>query len=730
MLTTTAPRVISSKCIVLDPDSEPDIKKSSKKKKSCEDIHDANIEITDYEASDTKRTTMSNPTGNSLTRKSLNGAGNIQSCLHKYVGNLNHSGKLFQLINQLKSCQICPKSMESIIGANLCKKYITSKDSYNLKVVNDIIYNETSHIVAVFKEYLIYDDVSEFMRRFYKTAESIPRLNKVNDYYAKYSKVFPNYFLFKESKYMFKNIKRKQRWIDEQQKINAEIKSKPSKLSEDYEDRLFTTNCMNEIDKTDSILGKSQRCPQEQESKILSYMKSQESIKGGCPKSNNVDELGLQELVEKFIIKDSISCINLSSAMRDEPAKKPEIDIKKTSQSRPSSRPRNLPNKEAWMDQKEHTNSNFHRTTGGRASSIALGAIPRQLATTTKNNNLILHTELSTEKISTTRSKSQEKSNAHAAVQKKLDSQLNSDNIMLNIKIPSSTTASSSSQKRSRSTNNAKMSTMHSRNHMDKPGQKAYGTNNNVLASKSSSKHMDGCATARSSSHKDPIPRGKTTSQTPRPAISTPKPGSLGSTRPSSGLKNYPQTSRTASHNLNNKASTGMLRSSQEVLRDNSKLRNLKGVALDLEATNQKLQKHAQNTNNNCKELEKSGSTPGHNRRYKSDYLNSLMNNQNAPNGVLSKQKSKADVRTPPDMITRTSVPLYPGSRPDNGISGYNTTSNNRHTLAVRDDNKKQVLSSSGKIQPKTSFGRASTGGSSLGSSRGPSRGQSRVPCV
>ena len=44
---------------------------------------------------------------------------------------------------------------------------MTSKDFYNVKIINDIIYNEPTNIVAVFKDYLIYDDLSEFMKRSY-----------------------------------------------------------------------------------------------------------------------------------------------------------------------------------------------------------------------------------------------------------------------------------------------------------------------------------------------------------------------------------------------------------------------------------------------------------------------------------------------------------------------------------------------------------------------------------
>lgn len=99
---------------------------------------------------------------------------------------------------------------------------MTSREYYNVKIINDIIYNENTHIVSVFKDYLIYDDVSEFLKRFYHKYETVQRLPKMFEFYEKYSKVFPNYVSLPESKYMFKNIERKQRLFDEKQRIVME----------------------------------------------------------------------------------------------------------------------------------------------------------------------------------------------------------------------------------------------------------------------------------------------------------------------------------------------------------------------------------------------------------------------------------------------------------------------------------------------------------------------------
>ena len=40
-----------------------------------------------------------------------------------------------------------------------------------MKAVNDLVYNEPTHLVSVFKDFLILDDVNEFLKRPYTHAE-------------------------------------------------------------------------------------------------------------------------------------------------------------------------------------------------------------------------------------------------------------------------------------------------------------------------------------------------------------------------------------------------------------------------------------------------------------------------------------------------------------------------------------------------------------------------------
>jgi hypothetical protein len=41
---------------------------------------------------------------------------------------------------------------------------------------------------------------------------------KMLEFYEKYAKVYPNYVIIPENKYLFKNIEKKQRVIDEKQR--------------------------------------------------------------------------------------------------------------------------------------------------------------------------------------------------------------------------------------------------------------------------------------------------------------------------------------------------------------------------------------------------------------------------------------------------------------------------------------------------------------------------------
>ena len=84
-------------------------------------------------------------------------------------------------------------------------------------IINNIVYHENFSYSSIIKDYLISDDLSEFLKL---------RLPKFYEYYETYSRIYPNYTSLPEAKFIYKNIHKKQKMIDLQQAIedSQEIK--------------------------------------------------------------------------------------------------------------------------------------------------------------------------------------------------------------------------------------------------------------------------------------------------------------------------------------------------------------------------------------------------------------------------------------------------------------------------------------------------------------------------
>ena len=98
---------------------------------------------------------------------------------------------------------------------NNLRKYNISIESYNKKIITDIIFDERKHIVSEFKNYLLWDEMSDFLKRFYYIHESKNRLPKINNYYEKYTLFSPVYFSLEDIiKIMLKNVKKKKKYLE------------------------------------------------------------------------------------------------------------------------------------------------------------------------------------------------------------------------------------------------------------------------------------------------------------------------------------------------------------------------------------------------------------------------------------------------------------------------------------------------------------------------------------
>jgi len=162
----------------------------------------------------------------------------------------------------INSDQISSSSLMNIEKRSIYLRKMNYKkieEKYNKLVVNSLMSNGKCHIVALFKDYLIEDDHSEYLRRFYTKIESNPRLKKLFDYYEETSVIFPNYTPLIEAKYIYKNIMKKQKVIDEQQDLeDKQNYEKTHKIKNEIlrkKDYVFNTIVYDEIlNQSESIL--------------------------------------------------------------------------------------------------------------------------------------------------------------------------------------------------------------------------------------------------------------------------------------------------------------------------------------------------------------------------------------------------------------------------------------------------------------------------------------------
>jgi len=194
------------------------------------------------------------------------------------------------------SCTLCKgKSLSGIIHEQLYNKYeVSTQNTYNLNMVNDIILNTNTLLVVNFKEYLICDDSTEFLKVFYTKPQTQDTLKELINYHDTSSKVFPNFVTLEEKKYMFKNICRKQKVINRRYMQLAQPKMELGK-------RLFTTKFLSEI---------TVRC-----SRVVGN-----------------EKVELEELLDKFVCKDSLSTLHKTKCEDIKESfsvkKKPAVEVK------------------------------------------------------------------------------------------------------------------------------------------------------------------------------------------------------------------------------------------------------------------------------------------------------------------------------------------------------------------------------------------------------------------
>ena len=165
--------------------------------------------------------------------------------------NIFNNNKLFAYQKASGNITLLKKLMHQVF----VDKYYHDKNFYNAKVIGDIINNESTHLVAEFKDYLIYGDDSEFLQKNYNIKDCKKYLPRIFNYYESCSIIFPNYVVLHESKYIYKNIQKKQRIIDIQQEREEKMKTVKSGSNngkeingeKNEEKNLFNTNAIYSI---------------------------------------------------------------------------------------------------------------------------------------------------------------------------------------------------------------------------------------------------------------------------------------------------------------------------------------------------------------------------------------------------------------------------------------------------------------------------------------------------
>ena len=121
------------------------------------------------------------------------------------------------------------------------KKYKINVIKWNLEKYNSsplffqkfqillLMENANTHLVSIFKDFLLFDDSTEFLKEYYEKEEIYPRLKTIYDYYESSSYLFPNYTAINEGKYIYRNINKKQKLIDYLEDLEDKIKEKEEK---------------------------------------------------------------------------------------------------------------------------------------------------------------------------------------------------------------------------------------------------------------------------------------------------------------------------------------------------------------------------------------------------------------------------------------------------------------------------------------------------------------------
>lgn len=126
--------------------------------------------------------------------------------------------------------------------------YNSNQNTSNNNLIKNIIFNEKSHLVSSFKDYLIYDDNSEFLKKYYSMKESQQKIHKFS---LNKTSIIPKYSCLCKYKIIIKGLKKKINLCEKERKNeNQKSKNNFNTINIKIKDeRIFTQRLIEEINK-------------------------------------------------------------------------------------------------------------------------------------------------------------------------------------------------------------------------------------------------------------------------------------------------------------------------------------------------------------------------------------------------------------------------------------------------------------------------------------------------
>ena len=202
------------------------------------------------------------------------------------------------------------KKLEKNIHKKFKNKY-KDNNFYNIQKIEEIINNEKSHLVAEFKDFLVKGDCAEFLLGCYSLKNIYIIYPQILEYYNDNLFIFPNYVILPESKYIYSNIKKKQRIIGIKQFFGISVTNTEASngLDKNEQQIMNLVDNINNIEKSHYVVNKNND-KQKNNSIYIKYNDICKNLKVNGKKSNKVNNKINQNQMKKSIKNNNNTKLN------------------------------------------------------------------------------------------------------------------------------------------------------------------------------------------------------------------------------------------------------------------------------------------------------------------------------------------------------------------------------------------------------------------------------------